>query len=253
MSINITCPNCKTKLLAKESLAGMRIACKKCRGLIWVPRFNVPEAAAMPLAIRHLQLRLRALNADLNRAIKARREATLRQTQTLEPAPGEATAAENEASVLVQLLHSMNPQAKVCISDAQVDFLMAEIASLCSTEQPEPTEADLRAEAYNRKTALPLDRLEFELPLNSVQMDAAIMCAAPEFDPGYEIIYAFILNDISRRLPCPELFLALGSPGSDLNARRLELGRFGRLRLSGIIETHGVSASELKQGLRLAP
>ena len=100
---------------------------------------------------------------------------------------------------------------------------------------------------------LPLDRLEFELPLSPTQMDAVILCAALEFDPAYEILYAFVLNDISRRFPCPELFCGLTDEIRDRFDRRLELGRFGRLRLLGVIVAQGTSPSELRQELRLAP
>ena len=84
-------------------------------------------------------------------------------------------------------------------------------------------------------------------------MDGVILCAAIEFDSAYETLFAFILNDISRRLPCPELFCELSGEIRDRFDRRLELGRFGRLRLSGVVVPQGTSSSELRQELRLAP
>src|SRR5262249_24194882 len=115
------------------------------------------------------------------------------------------------------------------------------------------SEHELRAVAKRQGMVLPLDRLESELPLSPTQMDAGILCAAPEFDPAYELLFAFILNDISRRLPCPELFCALTDAFRERFDRRLELGRFGRLRLLGVVVPQGTSSSELRQELRLVP
>jgi AAA+ superfamily predicted ATPase len=207
----------------------------------------------MPLALRHLQLRLRALNSDLIRAIYARREATRRQAQIVEPAPAEEPAAASDASVLMQFLGALNPQAKFCISDAQVDFLIAEVTALCQGEGEATDEESLRAEAQREGIALPLDQLEGELRLSPLQMEAVMLCAAPEFDSAYESLYAFILNDVARRFPCCELFGGLADWMSDRLARRLELGRFGRLRRAGVVVAHGTAATEFRQELRLAP
>ena len=164
--------------------------------------------------------------------------------------PSESMAG---ASLLMQVVQALNPQSRVCISDAQVDFLISEVKALCQGEGISLSEQELRAEAKREGIVLPLDRLEFELPLSPTQMDGVVLCAAPEFDSAYEILFAFILNDISRRLPCPELFCALSGEIRDRFDRRLELGRFGRLRLLGVVVPQGTSSSELRQELRLAP
>ena len=110
--------------------------------------------------------------------------------------------------MVMQVLQAMNPQNRVFISDQQVDYVISEVEALCQDEETALSEHELRAEAKSEGIVLPLDRLEFELPLSPTQMDAVILCAALEFDSAYEILFAFILNDISRRLPCPELFCA---------------------------------------------
>ena len=207
----------------------------------------------LPLPLRHLQLRLRTLNGDLIRAINNRREATRRQAVAVDLEPPEETDLGDQRCMVMQLVQALNPQARVYISDSQVDFLISEVEALCRCEDPVPDEEELRAEVKRQGIALPLDRLESELPLSPTQMDAVILCTAPEFDPAYETLYAFILNDISRRLPCPELFCGLSDEIRDRFDRRLELGRFGRLRLMGVVVPQGTSSSELRQELRLAP
>ena len=207
----------------------------------------------LPLPLQHLQLRFRALNRDILAAVQARRQATTRQAMAIDPQEVEESEPQAEASILMQLLQAMNPQNRVFISDQQVDYVISELEALCQDEYTALSEQELRAEAKIQGLVLPLDRLEFELPLSPTQMDAVILCAAPEFDSAYEILFAFILNDITRRLPCPELFCALSSEFRDRFDRRLELGRFGRLRLMGVVIPQGSSSSELRQELRLAP
>ncbi len=207
----------------------------------------------LPLPLHHLQLRLRALNRDLIRAVKSRRESTRRQALVVDTEAVEGFEASAGSTMLMQVVEALNPQSRVCISDRQVDYLISEVEALCQTEDSPLSEQELRAEARRQGMVLPLDRLEFELPLSPTQMDAVILCAALEFDPAYEILYAFVLNDISRRFPCPELFCGLTDEIRDRFDRRLELGRFGRLRLLGVIVAQGTSPSELRQELRLAP
>ena len=207
----------------------------------------------LPLPLQHLRLRLHALNGDLGRAINNRREATRRQAMAVDLEPADQADPRSDPLVFLQLLHALNPQARVWISDSQVDYLLSEVEALCQSEGELPDEQELRAEAKRQGIVLPLDRLEWELPLSPTQMDAVILCAAPEFDPAYEILFAFILNDVSRRLPCPELFCGLSGEIRDRFDRRLELGRFGRLRLMGVVVPQGTSPSELRQELRLAP
>jgi SpoVK/Ycf46/Vps4 family AAA+-type ATPase len=211
------------------------------------------SALPLPLPLQHLQLRLRALNKDIRVAVNARRESTQRQALAIDTGEADDSQPNAEASMVMQVLQAMNPQNRVFISDQQVDYVISEVEALCRCEDVELSEHKLRAEAKREGIVLPLDRLEFELPLSPTQMDAVLLCAAPEFDAAYEILFAFILNDIARRLPCPELFCALSNEFRDRFDRRLELGRFGRLRLLGVVVPQGTSSSELHQELRLAP
>ena len=208
--------------------------------------------STLPLPLQHLQLRLRALNNDILKAVAVRRESTQRQAVVVDTPEAEGSESMAGATMLMQVAQALNPQSRVCITDSQVDFLISEVEALCQGEDTPLSEQELRAEAKRQGIALPLDRLEFELPLSPTQLDAVILCAAPEFDSAYEILFAFILNDISRRLPCPELFCGLSDEIRDRFDRRLELGRFGRLRLMGVVVPQGTSSSELRQELRLA-
>jgi SpoVK/Ycf46/Vps4 family AAA+-type ATPase len=218
----------------------------------------MPDATAettlpLPLPLQHLQLRLRVLNREILAAVQARRQSTRRQALAIEPREAEQSEPNAEVSVVMQVLQAMNPQNRAFISDQQVDYVISEVEALCQGDDVELSEYKLRAEAKREGIVLPLDRLEFELPLSPTQMDAVLLCAATEFDSAYEILFAFILNDISRRFPCPELFCALSGEMRERFDRRLELGRFGRLRLLGVLVPQGTSSSELHQELRLAP
>jgi hypothetical protein len=214
-------------------------------------------AATLPLSLRHLLRRLQSLNRDIVQAVKARRETTRRQAlfdeTDFSASAGSGDEPSGTAGMLIQIIQAMNSQNRVCISDGQVDFLISEVEALCQGDEDGIDEKALREEAKRQGIVLPLDRLEFGLPLSPTQMDALILCAAPECDQAYENLYAFILNDVTRRYACPELFCELAPEVRDRVDRRLELGRFGRLRLLSIVIPHGTAATDLRQEFRLAP
>ncbi len=128
----------------------------------------------------------------------------------------------------------------------------SELAALTSEED---TEQDaLRTYAAAIGASLPLDRLTKVLELTSAEEEAILLCAATEFDRSYERIYAYILDDLNRRYPCVELLCSLTADSSvDRIARRHTLGRFSKLRRTGILLPYGEPPTELRQELRLAP
>ena len=70
----------------------------------------VQSAQPLPLPLQHLQLRLRALNNDIKKAVKARRVSTQRQALALDPREPERAEPFAEATMVMQLLQAINPQ-----------------------------------------------------------------------------------------------------------------------------------------------
>jgi len=191
------------------------------------------------LALRHLALRLR----PINRALRA---ATARQTQ-----------------LAARLLRpDITP---LCITEDQVGVLLDDVDALLSDNSqdtaPEALTAEefeeeemLRTEAAAQQAVLPLDRLAQALELSNFELEAILLCAAPEIDRSYERVYAYVLDDLNRRQPCIELLSMLTA---DSFAERLErrhiLGEFGKLRRIGLLRRIGEAATELRQELQVVP
>ena len=135
-----------------------------------------------------------------------------------------------------------------CVTDEQVGVLLDEVGSfteaMAAPDVLRPLETDaernLRREAAAQGVTLPLDALATRFGLTREDQDALLLVAAPELDPGYGRIYAYIVDNLNRRLPSVELLVAVGAatPAGRL-ARRGALGpagpllRFGLLRGSG--------------------
>jgi hypothetical protein len=187
------------------------------------------------LATAHLLLRLRPLNRVLRAAVKR----------------------QNAASAML----AQRSLAALCVTDDEVQTLLDEVeretpavsvtTSLSSQEQR--LEDDLRKQSCDQGAELPLDRLAARLALAPFEQDALMLCAAPEFDRSYERIYAYILDDLNRRLSCIELICALTASSHEERAsHRHALGARGRLRCAGLLVPFGDPPTELRQELRLA-
>src|SRR5262245_60909459 len=191
------------------------------------------------LALEHLILRLRPINRALRAAVRNQQIAASRLAQ-----PGVSA---------------------LCVTDTQVELLLDQVeinqsgsalpglpASLLPEEQLAEEEVLQQAEAFS--SALPLKLLEKDLGFTAFELEAILLCAAPELDGTYEHIFGFVLDDLNRRFPCVELLCALtaGSLEEILERRRV-LSSFERLRRCGFLQTTGEAATELRQELRLAP
>src|SRR5260370_13302543 len=101
---------------------------------------------------------------------------------------------------------------------------------------------------------LPLERLARDFFLTAFEMEAILLCGAPELDPTYERIFAFILDDLNRKFPCVELLVSLTAASMEERiSRRHALSIFGQLRRCGILQPFGDFPTELRQELRLSP
>ncbi|MET8012122.1 ATP-binding protein [Streptomyces sp. NPDC005271] len=187
-------------------------------------------------AVEHLRIRL----ADAHRALRA--------------------AVERQARLAARLTRpDLTPY---CVTDEQVDVLLGEVHAFTDTmaepyapRQPEPeAERDLRRRASAQGTTLPLDTLATRFGLSRAEQDALLLVAAPELDRGYERIYAYIVDNLNRRLPSVELLVAVGADSAAARlALRRSLGPAGPLRRYGLLRAHGEAAVELAQELVLGP
>ncbi|MFD5391591.1 ATP-binding protein, partial [Streptomyces sp. NPDC127074] len=103
-------------------------------------------------------------------------------------------------------------------------------------------------------TTLPLDALATRFGLTRAEQDALLLAAAPELDCGYERIYAYVVDNLNRRLPSVELLVAVGADTAAARlALRRSLGPAGPLRRYGLLRPHGEAAVELAQELIPGP
>ena len=184
------------------------------------------------LARRHLLLRLRAINRTLARAVAQQ---------------ASAAAKCNRPDV-----------SALCVTDEQVLALLDEVdmpGEALPALVPDPDDAareqELRRLAFD---GLPLDILASTHSLSPTELDALLLCAAVEVDRRYEKIFAYILDDLDRRQPSVELICTvIGHDAERRLSLRGELGRFGRLRRTGLLLPAGEARTELRQELRVAP
>ncbi|MDT9685272.1 ATP-binding protein [Streptomyces sp. TRM76323] len=144
-------------------------------------------------ALEHLRIRL----ADVHRALRA--------------------AVERQARIAARLTRpDLTPY---CVTDEQVDVLLGEVSAFTDAmaaphapRRPEPeAERDLRRRASADGRTLPLDALATRFGLTRAEQDALLLVAAPELDRGYERIYAYIVDNLNRRLPSVELLVTVGA------------------------------------------
>ncbi|MEV4145765.1 ATP-binding protein [Amycolatopsis sp. NPDC049691] len=186
------------------------------------------------LAVEHLRARLAELHQALRIAVAAQARAAAALTRP-----------------------DLTP---FCVTDEQVAALLDRVDAFTEamTEPPSPARADpeseqqLRRLAASRGVTLPLDALATRYGLSRVEQDALLLVAAPELDPGYERVYAYVVDNLNRRAPCVELLVTvLGETPADRLALRRALGAAGRLRRYGLLRAYGEAPAEPSRELAL--
>jgi hypothetical protein len=186
------------------------------------------------LAVEHLRIRL----AELHHALRV------------------AVTRQSEAAALL----TRPDLTPFCVTDEQVDTLLDRVDAFTEamTEPPAPPRPDPESEQHLRRLAaargvtLPLDALATRYGLSRVEQDALLLVAAPELDPAYERVYAYIVDNLNRRAPCVELLVTVAADApADRLALRRTLGATGRLRRYGLLRAHGEAPTELAQELVL--
>jgi ATPase family associated with various cellular activities (AAA) len=196
-------------------------------------------ATLQPLAAGHLGVRMQPLHRALRRAV------------------------ERQASESARLERpDLTP---FCVTDEQVRRLLERtagapapdgagpVAPAPMTDAEQAVERQLRDRAAADGHTLPLDELAGRLGIGPAEQEALLLCVAPELDRAYERIFAYVLDDLNRRLGCAELLCALSADEADRLARRQLLGPTGVLRRLGLLRPHGEALTELRQELLAAP
>jgi hypothetical protein len=115
----------------------------------------------------------------------------------------------------------------LCIQEEEIDALLAETDPLQAKMEIEPSQlklhldhlAALEARIAEKKVAslregivLRLERLKELFQLSSFEVDALLICLAPELDLRYEKLYAYLQDDVTKKRPSIGLVLDLLSP-----------------------------------------
>lgn len=145
------------------------------------------------------------------------------------------------------------------VSDKQVDALIrsAYERGECSLNLDEINQRIIEAEA------LVLNKLQQDLCWNNLcerlflseqEQWVLLLAYAPEIDAKYEVLYAYLNNDITRKYPTLELTLRLLNREGKDNYQKI-LSKDSRLRQQGIIREYfnGATAYELQKGYQLSP
>ncbi|SNY37904.1 ATP-binding protein [Paractinoplanes atraurantiacus] len=180
------------------------------------------------LALEHLRLRMAELHHALRAAVRRQAEAAAALTRP-----------------------DLTP---FCVTDDQVATLLERVdAFTCAMTEPPPPphpapepELALRRRAAAEGATLPLDMLARRFTLSRPEQDALLLVAAPALDAGYERVYAYIVDNLNRRLPSVELLVAVlaETPPARL-ALLKDLAPAGRLRRYGLLRPHGDAPVEL--------
>ena len=95
------------------------------------------------------------------------------------------------------------PECDAAADDAEVAPLFAAIDHL----EQQVTRKTMAALEQGVHLALPRLAMLFELA--PFDMDALLICIAPELDLKYEKLYAYLQNDVTRKRPSVDLILRL--------------------------------------------
>jgi len=129
-------------------------------------------------------------------------------------------------------LHANDEELRgLYLSEPEVDALLARPLGLprwAAAPLPAPPEKlqaaldylsetidQARAETRRQPLPLRLDRLAERFQLTAFDVDALLICLAPEIDLRYEALYAYLHDDLTKKRPSVELVLNLLCPGLD--------------------------------------
>jgi hypothetical protein len=114
--------------------------------------------------------------------------------------------------------------------------------------------AEQTAESLSQGVPLRLAALAPMFGLTAFDLDVILLCLAPELDRSYRRLYAYLQDDIARRLPTVDLAVSLFCP--DLGARLSARTRFAAtapLRRFHLLELHTAPEESLLGASRRWP
>ncbi len=115
--------------------------------------------------------------------------------------------------------------------------------------------AEQTAQSLSQGVCLRLAALAAMFGLTTFDLDVVLLCLAPELDRSYHRLYAYLQDDVARRLPLVDLAVSLFRP--DLDARLSARTRFDAaapLRRFHLLELHTAPEETLlDSALRLDP
>jgi hypothetical protein len=150
---------------------------------------------------------------------------------------------------LVELRRADDPLADdrfrgLYISDAEVDQLLA--AESRSFAEPVPAQAWVDAPPETR-----LGRLATGFGLHGLDVTLLLIALAPDLDPRFERLYAYLNDDVSRRRATAGLALELCGVPLGSGWARQRLGEAGPLAVAGLILVEETDRPFLSRSLRV--
>ncbi len=126
----------------------------------------------------------------------------------------------------VQPFQRLAASRQVCIAHEEVDWLLSE-KPLAEAEASEIEEINRRLEQVQEQIKvrveasleqgvfLPLVQLAHTFGLSAFEVQAIVICLAPELQRKYDRLYAYLQDDITRKKPSIDLILTLLCPTLD--------------------------------------
>jgi hypothetical protein len=147
------------------------------------------------------------------------------------------------------------------VSDEQVDALvnlgLREVGVEEGVEGLRARAEVLREEFEQEGSELPWGRLAAEFRLSRFEQDALLLAVAPEIEPKYETIYAYLNNNVARKWPTCELALRIFADGPTerftLRSHLLPAAELFRTGLLRSIESQTERVTWLSSGFNAHP
>lgn len=173
----------------------------------------LPSAAAYSDPFAHLLDELRWLNRVLAAHVLRLREVDF--YDRVKNWRGFFAADEEIDALLSTGVFESEGETNSAAPREQTTQLLAQARQLRET-----IEARLQA-TLAKNLFLPLPRLVACLGLSRFEQQALVICLAPQIDARYEKLYAYLQNDLTKKLPSIDLILALLCPDPEGRLRHL--------------------------------
>jgi DNA polymerase III delta prime subunit len=193
-------------------------------------------------AVEHLRAELGRLDVLLQRELAIARVSAAKDTQDefrgLVITEGEIEALAQQPDYLDERWRRQQESPGVQPLDARAAALRSEIDRCC-------------VESRDSGVRLPLVDLADRTRLSRPEVDILLLAAAPELEPHYETLFAYIQNDITRKRPSVDLALNLISRSAAAKfAARWFLRADGPLRLNRLITLEAEASDQHPSLLR---